>query len=151
QRTLITIATYNERASLPGLIEAIFQFAPGVDVLVIDDNSPDGTGQWCDEQAAANPQVHCLHRSGKLGLGSAVVAGMRHAIDHSYDFVINMDADLSHHPRHLPALLAAAEAADMVIGSRYVKGGRIERWPVSRRLSSLAINAYTRLLLALRV
>jgi len=151
RRTLITIATYNERASLPGLIEAIFQFAPHADVLVIDDNSPDGTGQWCDEQADATPRLHCLHRAGKLGLGSAVVAGMRHAIDQYYDFVINMDADLSHHPRYLPAIRAAAETADVVIGSRYVAGGGTENWPLSRRLMSRAINAYTRPLLGLPV
>src|SRR5271163_176612 len=94
-QTLITIATYNEIENLPLLVEAILGRAPDVNILVIDDGSPDGTGQWCDQQAAKDPRIHCLHRTGKLGLGSAIVLGMKYAIEHSYGYVVNMDADFS--------------------------------------------------------
>jgi dolichol-phosphate mannosyltransferase len=125
-----------------------------VNVLVIDDNSPDGTGEWCDGKAQDDPRVHCLHRTGKLGLGTAIVAGMRYAIEHGYELVLNMDADFSHHPRYLPALLAAMEGpngpVDVSIGSRYVPGGRVEGWPLRRRLMSRAVNCYARLMLGLK-
>ncbi len=154
--TLITLATYNEIENLPLLVDAIFEMAPKVDLLVIDDNSPDGTGRWCDERATRDPRVHCLHRAGKLGLGSATIAGMRYAIEHGYDQVLNMDADFSHHPRHLPAILAASQPADgpppdVVIGSRYIRGGRIDGWPWKRHLMSQAVNTYARMLLWLPV
>ncbi len=126
-----------------------------MDVLVIDDNSPDGTGQWCDQQAAINPRVYCLHREGKLGLGTAIVAGMKYGIEHGYDQVLNMDADFSHHPRYLPDLLAGMQdngkpAVDVMIGSRYVAGGKTEGWPLTRRLMSRAVNFYARMLLGLK-
>ena len=152
-RTLITLATYNEMENLPRLIEEIRRFAPNMDVLVIDDNSPDGTGQWCDEKAAEDSRVHCLHRAGKLGLGTAIIAGMRYAIEHGYQQVLNMDADFSHDPRHLPALLAGmdqeAGSVDVMIGSRYIPGGKIEGWPFRRHLMSRAVNFYARWLLGL--
>jgi dolichol-phosphate mannosyltransferase len=148
-RTLVTIATYNERENLPPLVEAIWQAAPDVDILVIDDNSPDGTGQWCDEAARREPRLACLHRTGKLGLGTAIVAGMQYAMEHGYDQVLNMDADFSHHPRYLPALLSAAEHADVAIGSRYCPGGGTEGWPLVRRLMSWGVNTYARWLLGL--
>jgi dolichol-phosphate mannosyltransferase len=153
--TLVTLATYNEIENLPRLVDEIFQHAPAVDVLVIDDNSPDGTGRWCDERAAADPRVHCLHRAGKLGLGTATVAGMRYGIEHGYRHVLNMDADFSHHPRYLPDLLAAMQpngqpAADVAIGSRYIAGGGVENWPLRRKLMSRSVNLYARLLLGLR-
>src|SRR5262245_58546813 len=97
-RTLISIATYNEIENLPRLVTEIWQVAPDADVLVIDDNSPDGTGRWCDGQAVSNPRLKCIHRSGKLGLGTAIIAAMQYAIEHGYEFVLNMDADFSHHP-----------------------------------------------------
>jgi dolichol-phosphate mannosyltransferase len=135
---------------LPRLIDEIHAVVPNADILVIDDNSPDGTGAWCDRRAAADGRVHCLHRSGKLGLGTAIVAGMRYAIEHGYDQVVNMDADFSHHPRHLPALLAGMDGpVDVMIGSRYVPGGRIEGWPLRRHLMSRAVNWYARTLLRL--
>src|SRR5437773_2781676 len=112
-RTLVTIATYNELENLPPLVEAIWQVAPAVDILVIDDNSPDGTGRWCDEKAAAEPRLYCLHRAGKLGLGTATIAGMQYAIEHGYDQVLNMDADFSHHPRYIPAILERMANADV--------------------------------------
>lgn len=149
-RVLITVATYNELENLPDLLEAIFAEVPRVDVLVIDDNSPDGTGRWCDERAAGDPRVHCLHRSGKLGLGTATIAGMRHAIEHGYDYVLNLDADFSHHPRYIPALLAAMDHCDVAIGSRYVAGGGVKDWPWRRRFMSWGVNTYARLLLGLK-
>lgn len=154
-QTLVTLATYNEIENLPALVQAIFAAAPGVDILVIDDNSPDGTGRWCDEQARDEPRLKCLHRAGKLGLGTATVAGMRYAIDHGYRYVLNMDADFSHHPRYVPAMLAGMEnadgtpAVDVMIGSRYVSGGGVEGWPLRRHFMSRAINVYTRTLLGL--
>jgi len=148
-RTLVTIATYNERENLPPLVEAIWQAAPDVDILVIDDNSPDGTGQWCDAAAQGEPRLACLHRTGKLGLGTAIIAGMQYAIARGYDQVLNMDADFSHHPRYLPALLRAAEQADVAIGSRYCPGGGTEGWPLARRLMSWGVNTYARWLLGL--
>lgn len=154
--TLVTLATYNEIENLPPLVDQIFAAAPHVDVLVIDDNSPDGTGRWCDERAAADPCVRCLHRAGKLGLGTATIAGMKYAIEHGYRYVLNMDADFSHHPRHLAALLAGMEradgtpAADVMIGSRYVPGGAIEGWPLKRHVMSRSVNVAARCLLGLR-
>jgi dolichol-phosphate mannosyltransferase len=153
-KTLVTVATYNEIENLPRLVEQVFEHAPQVDLLVIDDNSPDGTGRWCDEQAAQDPRVHCLHRPGKLGLGTATIAGMKYAIEHGYDQVLNMDADFSHHPRHLPAMLASMDngkgQVDVVIGSRYVAGGKIEGWPLKRHLMSRLVNCYARTLLGLK-
>lgn len=150
-RTLITIATYNELENLPLLVDEILAHAPGVDLLVIDDNSPDGTGRWCDEQAAQDRRIHCLHRAAKLGLGTATIAGMQYAIDHGYELMLNMDADFSHHPRYVPALLAGMQEADVTIGSRYVAGGGVQDWPLSRRLMSWGVNTSARLLLSLPV
>ena len=149
-RTLVTIATYNEIENLPLLVDAIWEVASQVDILVIDDNSPDGTGSWCDEQAKTEPRLHCLHRAGKLGLGTATIAGMKYAIEHDYDLMLNMDADFSHHPRYIPALLAGMESADVTIGSRYVPGGGVKDWPFKRRLMSWGVNTYARWLLGLR-
>ena len=153
-KTLVTVATYNEIENLPRLVEEIFAHAPQVDLLVIDDNSPDGTGRWCDQKQAEDPRVQCLHRQGKLGLGTATVAGMQYAIEHGYDQVLNMDADFSHHPRHLPAILQSMHnghgPVDVVIGSRYTDGGRIEGWPLKRRLMSKLVNMYARCLLGLK-
>jgi dolichol-phosphate mannosyltransferase len=150
-RTLVALATYNEIENLPGLVDEILRVLPGADVLVIDDDSPDGTGRWCDEQSASEPRLHCLHRPGKQGLGSATLAGARWALDRSYDVFITMDADWSHDPRYLPALLDATVTADVAIGSRYCAGGRIEGWPLHRRLASRGINGLSRLILRLPV
>jgi dolichol-phosphate mannosyltransferase len=144
---LISIATYNERDNLAPLIQEIHTVASATDILVIDDNSPDGTGALADELATADPRVHVLHRAGKLGLGTAILAGMRHAMDNKYDFLINMDADFSHHPRYLPALLAGMNKVDIMIGSRYVPGGGSENWPWTRELMSRSVNALARLLM----
>lgn len=152
-KTLVTVATYNEIENLPRLVEEIFRHLPDAEILVIDDNSPDGTGRWCDETSAREPRLHCLHREGKLGLGTATVAAMRYAIDHDYKYMVNLDADFSHHPRYLPDLLAGMERdeIDVMIGSRYVPGGGTEGWPLKRRLMSRGVNCYARWLLGLRV
>ncbi len=139
-RILIALATYNERDNLAPLLAAIHAIVPSADLLVIDDNSPDGTGRLADELAAHQPHLHVLHRPGKLGLGTAILAGMRYALEHGYDWFVNMDADFSHHPRYLPALLAGMDSHDVMIGSRYVPGGGSVNWPLSRRLMSRAIN-----------
>ena len=150
-RYLIALATYNERENLPTLTAQIFEFAPDVDILVVDDSSPDGTADWVEEQMQRDPRFKLLKRSGKLGLGTAVLAAVDYAIGHDYDFLINMDADLSHPARYLPAMRAKAEeGVDVVIGSRYVPGGNIEGWALHRRLMSKAINIYARCLLGLK-
>ncbi|HUT37134.1 MAG TPA: polyprenol monophosphomannose synthase [Planctomycetota bacterium] len=150
-RTLIVLATYNERENLRPLIEEILGLGiPDLDILVVDDHSPDGTGQIADELAAAHANIRVLHRAGKLGLGTAHVAAMRHAIEQGYDFVATMDADFSHPPRYLPDILARAGDCDLVIGSRYVPGGGVRDWGRLRRLMSWGANAYVRLLLGLK-
>lgn len=146
-RVLVSMATYNERDNLRPLIEEIQRVLPGADVLVTDDNSPDGTGTLADELAAADPRVHVRHRAGKLGLGTAILAAMRYAMEHDYDLLVNMDADFSHHPRYLPALLDGMKRHDLMIGSRYVPGGGTVNWPISRRLMSWGINVMVRLLM----
>jgi dolichol-phosphate mannosyltransferase len=155
-RNLIVLTTYNELENLPTLVDEIFKCAPQVDVLVVDDNSPDGTGRWVAERGASEPRLKLLARQGKLGQGSAVVAGLRYAVEQGYDTVISMDADFSHHPRYIPQVLAGLERSaggkhfDVMIGSRYVSGGGVEGWPLRRRLMSRAVNIYTRRLLRLR-
>lgn len=153
---LVAVATYNEIENLPRLVDEIFHYLPEAELLVIDDNSPDGTGQWAAERSAKEPRLHCIHRSGKLGLGTATIAGMKYAIAEGYPYVVTMDADFSHHPKYLPALVEGMESAgpecspvDVMIGSRYVPGGAIEGWPLRRHLMSRAVNFYARLLLRL--
>lgn len=148
---LVALATYNEIENLPTLVAAIHAQLPEADVLVVDDNSPDGTGRWCDEEAVRSSWFSVIHRAGKLGLGSASWAAMRYAIEHNYDQLITLDADWSHPPEALPRLVAAAKDADVAIGSRYVPGGTIDGWPASRRLVSAVMNLATRLTLGLPV
>ena len=154
EKTLITVATYNEMENIPRLAEEIFHNVPEVDILVVDDASPDGTGQWCDRKAAEDPRVRCCHRPGKQGLGGAIVAGMKYAIDHGYRYVLNMDADFSHPPHYLPDLIGGmdppgGQPVDVMIGSRYIPGGGIEGWPWKRHLMSRGVNFYARWLLGL--
>lgn len=151
-KTLVMTATYNELENLPRLVDEVFDVVPKIDFLVVDDNSPDGTGVWCDKRAASDSRVRCLHRAGKLGLGTAIVAGMKHAIEHGYKHVLNIDADFSHHPRYLPGIIAGMDppdgpALDVMIGSRYVPGGGTVDWPLRRRLMSRAVNLYARWML----
>ncbi len=154
-RVLVTVATYNEMENLPELLQQIRQALPQAHVLVVDDNSPDGTGRWCEEEARQNPWLSVIVRSGKLGLGTAIVTALRWAVEHQYDLVVNMDADFSHPPERLPALVSRAwdpdDPVDVVIGSRYVPEGRIEGWPWHRQWMSRAINTYARWLLGLKV
>jgi len=154
-KTLVIVATYNEMENLPRLVEEIFHYAPEADVLVVDDNSPDGTGRWCEERRAVEPRLDCLHRSGKQGLGAAIMAGMKCGLERGYRYILNMDADFSHQPKYLPALIAGmnpadGSAVDVMIGSRYVPGGGVEGWPLGRRLMSRAVNFYARWMLGLR-
>jgi len=149
-RLLITVCTYNECENLPKLIPVIHEHAPDADVLVIDDNSPDGTGQLADDIAREDNRIHVLHREGKLGLGTATIAGMKWAIERDYDQVLNLDADFSHHPRYLPALRECMQDADVAIGSRYVPGGGVEGWNWQRHFMSQGINMYARLFLGLK-
>jgi dolichol-phosphate mannosyltransferase len=146
-RILVSMATYNERENLARLIQEIHAVVPATDVLVIDDNSPDGTGKVADELAASDPRIHVLHRAGKLGLGTAILAGMDYAMAHHYDLFVNMDADFSHHPKYLPSLLAGMKKHDIMIGSRYVPGGGTSGWPLSRRIMSAGVNMVVRLLM----
>src|SRR5262245_26633840 len=149
-RLLVTLCTYNERENLTALIPEIRRYAPDGGILVVDDNSPDGTGGVADEWATRDRSVRVIHRAGKLGLGTAMIAAFRFAFDHNYDFLINLDADFSHRPRYIPALLALMEQADVAIGSRYVAGGGVLGWGVRRRFMSRAINLYARTLLRLK-
>lgn len=152
--TLVVVATYNEIENLPRLVDEIFVHAPDVDLLVIDDNSPDGTGGWCDERAETDGRVRCLHRAGKLGLGTATIAGLRAAIEGEYELVLTMDADFSHPPKNVPDLIEGIqrdEQIDVMVGSRYVTGGGVEGWPLKRRVMSRCVNLYARVLLGLKV
>jgi dolichol-phosphate mannosyltransferase len=148
-RTLVALATYNEMENLPSLVDEVFHVLPEASVLVVDDNSPDGTGRWCDERSKIEPRLRCLHREGKLGLGSATLLAARYAIENNYEVFITLDADWSHDPRYLPHLVSATTEADVAIGSRYCAGGEIQGWPWHRRLLSRCINGLSRVLLCL--
>jgi dolichol-phosphate mannosyltransferase len=144
ERGLVVVPTYNESANLPLIVPQILAQDPRLDVLVVDDNSPDGTGQLADQMAAADPRVHVMHRPGKGGLGKAYLAGFRWALERDYELIIEMDADFSHDPKFLRELLRAVENADLVIGSRYKTGVNVINWPISRLLLSLGANQYAR-------
>ena len=144
ERMLVVVPTYNERQNIPLIVPAVLAQDPSIEILVVDDNSPDGTGAIADQLAAANPRVHVLHRSGKEGLGKAYIAGFRWALEQGYDLVFEMDADFSHDPRFLPSLIEAISDADLVIGSRYKTGVNVINWPISRLLLSLGANQYAR-------
>ncbi len=150
-RVAVLIPTYNERESLPGVVARVRASVPSADVVVLDDNSPDGTGRLADELAAADAHVHVLHRPGKAGLGRAYLAGFDWAMQAGYDAVVEMDADGSHQPEQLPALLAALADADLVIGSRWVRGGAVRNWPLRRKVLSVGANVYTKVMLGMHV
>jgi len=151
RRALVCLPTYEERDNLRQMVAAIHRVVPGADVLVIDDNSPDGTGRLADELAAHDTRVHVLHRAGKEGLGRAYLAGFAWALARDYGLVLEMDCDFSHDPGHLPALLAAVEQADLALGSRYVKGGGTVNWGLLRKIISRGGSLYARLILGLSV
>jgi dolichol-phosphate mannosyltransferase len=144
ERALVVVPTYNEAMNLPLIVPQILAQDSRIDVLIVDDNSPDGTGRMADEMAAADPRIHVFHRPGKGGLGKAYIAGFRWALERDYEFVFEMDADFSHDPRFLGVFLEAAKDADLVIGSRYKTGVNVINWPISRLLLSLGANQYAR-------
>lgn len=148
-RVLIALATYNERENLAPLVQAVRATVPAADVLILDDNSPDGTGAAADALAQQDAKIHVIHRTGKLGLGTAILTIMRHAVAQNYDLLVTMDADFSHHPRYLPDLLQGMASADVTIGSRYVAGGGVENWPWSRRMMSKMTGKLVRFLLGM--
>ncbi|HMT31181.1 MAG TPA: polyprenol monophosphomannose synthase [Dermatophilaceae bacterium] len=150
-RVVVLIPTYNEKDNLPRIVGRVRASVPSADILVLDDNSPDGTGAVADGLAAADPQVHVLHRPGKQGLGAAYKAGFAWALERGYDAAVEMDADGSHQPEQLPALLEAARDADLVIGARWVRGGSVVNWPAHRKALSVGANIYTKLMLGLPV
>ena len=145
-QTLIIVPTYNERESLPRIAEKLLSLPVGVDVLVVDDNSPDGTGKLADELAAKHPNIHVLHRAEKNGLGRAYLAGFKWALERGYEFIFEMDGDFSHNPDDVPKFLEAAQNADLVLGSRYVNGIRIINWPLQRLMLSKFAATYVQII-----
>lgn len=143
-RTLIVMPTYNERENVPQMVPLVLQQDPGIHVLIVDDNSPDGTGELADTMAAENERVHVLHRPGKQGLGTAYIAGFKWALERDYEYVFEMDSDFSHNPEHIPQFLEAARDYDLVLGSRYLKGVTVVNWPMSRLMLSYFANRYAR-------
>ncbi len=150
-RLLVALATYNEIDTLPSLVDEVERVLPDADVLVVDDNSPDGTGEWCARRAITDSRLRCLHRPGKMGLGSATQAAMRFALDGPYDVLVTMDADWSHDPQYLPAVAEAVEGADVALGSRYCEQGAIDGWPIGRRILSRGVNWLSGFLLRMPV
>lgn len=149
-RVLVCIPTYNERESLPNTLQAIFEYSPDVEVLVIDDGSPDGTADWAEE--LGDDRVHVMRRTAKEGLGPAYVAGFTWALAHDYDVICQMDADGSHRGRDLPLLLQAVRGgADLAIGSRWVRGGEVVNWPLNRNVLSRGANLYANVAIGLHV
>ncbi|WP_328455314.1 MULTISPECIES: polyprenol monophosphomannose synthase [unclassified Amycolatopsis] len=148
---LVVIPTYNERENLGPILDRLHKALPDVDVLVVDDGSPDGTGELADERAAADEHIHVLHRTEKAGLGAAYIAGFRWGLAREYNTIVEMDADGSHAPEDLPRLLDAVGDADLAIGSRYVPGGSVVNWPVNRQILSRGANVYSQLALGMRV
>jgi dolichol-phosphate mannosyltransferase len=151
-RALVIVPTYNERENILKLIDAVHAQSPILDVLVVDDGSPDGTGAIVDERVAVDPRVHVIHRARKLGLGTAYVAGFKWALEHAYEYVFEMDADFSHDPEHLPEFLEKIRDADLVIGSRYRdKRVTVVNWPIGRLLLSYFANVYARWVTGLQI
>ncbi|WP_371651102.1 MULTISPECIES: polyprenol monophosphomannose synthase [unclassified Streptomyces] len=150
-RALVIIPTYNEAENIKPIVSRVRESVPEAHVLIADDNSPDGTGKIADELAAEDDHVHVLHRKGKEGLGAAYLAGFRWGADEGYDVLVEMDADGSHQPEELPRLLTALKGADLVLGSRWVPGGRVVNWPKSREFISRGGSTYSRLLLGVDI
>ena len=144
-KTVIVIPTYNERENLGRLLPEVLAVSDGVEVLVVDDNSPDGTGGMVREMSESIPRIHLLERPGKMGLGSAYRDGFRLALEMGADFVMEMDADFSHDPKYIPDFLRTAQVADVVLGSRYMNGVNVINWPISRLILSYGANLYTRI------
>ena len=145
---MIIIPTYNEIDNIESLLAAIHRQVPGANVLVVDDNSPDGTGDLVQRLMESDPRLHLLRRSGKLGLGTAYIAGFKYALERDFEYIFEMDADFSHDPAYLPDFLEAVKEADVVLGSRYVDGGGVENWPFIRKLISVGGSLYSRAILS---
>jgi dolichol-phosphate mannosyltransferase len=150
-RTVVVMPTYNERQNLESILGRVRAALPAADLLVVDDNSPDGTGDLADKLAETDTQVQVMHRTEKAGLGKAYIAGFNWALEQGYDVIVQMDADGSHQPEHLPSLVGALANADLAIGSRWMRGGQVVNWPKSREALSRGANVYTRLMLGLAV
>ena len=152
ERALVIVPTYDERDNITRLIRTVLAQDPRLDILVVDDGSPDGTGMIVDDIAVAEPRVHVIHRSGKLGLGTAYLAGFRWALARDYAYIFEMDADFSHDPAHLPQFLKSIESADLVLGSRYREGRvTVVNWPMARLLLSYFANIYARVVTGLQL
>jgi dolichol-phosphate mannosyltransferase len=151
ERSLVVIPTYNEAANIETVLSRLLDAVPGTDVLVVDDGSPDGTGDLVDKLAADDSRINALHRPAKAGLGAAYVAGFDWGLSRGYDVLVEMDADGSHQPEQLPLLLAQLDRADLVVGARWVQGGSVVNWPKHRELLSRGANTYARLALGLPV
>jgi dolichol-phosphate mannosyltransferase len=145
ERALVIVPTFNERENISRLIDAVLSQDPRVEVLVVDDGSPDGTGEIVDARAAEDTRVHVIHRAKKLGLGTAYLAGFKWALEHDYEFIFEMDADFSHDPGHIPQFLESVRDADLVLGSRYREGKvTVVNWPIARLILSYSANLYAR-------
>ncbi len=151
QRALVIFPTYNERDNIEKIVHAVLPMDPRIHVLIVDDNSPDGTGEIADRLAAQEPKVKVLHRERKEGLGRAYIAGFKWAIEQKFDFIFEMDADFSHGPEYLKDFLKEIQNHDLVIGSRYISGVNVINWPMSRLLLSYFANKYTRVVTGLRL
>lgn len=150
-KTIVVVPTYNERENIARLAEEVLKQHPSISLLIVDDNSPDGTGKLADEMAFANDRIMVIHRPGKMGLGSAYCAGFRVALDRGADFIIEMDADFSHNPSILPTFLETAREFDLVIGSRYLNGVSVVNWPIRRLILSYLASVYTRMVTGLKL
>jgi len=149
-KALIVVPTYNEKENIENIIDAVLAQGEGIEVLIVDDNSPDGTGEIVDRLAGSEPRVHVIHREGKLGLGSAYIAGFKWALANTdAQFIFEMDADFSHDPGAIPEFLEAAKDRDLVIGSRYLHGITVINWPLSRLILSYGANVYTHIITGL--
>ncbi|UCG87433.1 MAG: polyprenol monophosphomannose synthase [Gemmatimonadota bacterium] len=152
ERGLVIVPTYNEASNIRQIVPEILKQDQRIDILVVDDSSPDGTGQIADELALQEPRVHVLHREGKQGLGTAYIAGFKWALERNYEYIFEMDADHSHDPKHLPEFLEAAQEADLVLGSRYLNGRvTVVNWPMTRLLLSYFANIYARIVTGHRI
>ena len=147
--TLVVMPTYNERENLPVIVPQVLSQADGIHVLIVDDNSPDGTGKIADDMVAQDDRINVIHREGKMGLGTAYIAGFKWALEREYEFIFEMDSDFSHNPEHIPEFLTAAKDYDLVLGSRYLRGVTVINWPMSRLLLSYFANKYARIVTGL--
>lgn len=150
-KILVVTPTYNESENIEQFITQVLQQREDVEILIVDDSSPDGTGEMVERMMSKNPRIHLLRRAGKMGLGTAYVAGFKYALERSYEFVFEMDADFSHDPKEIPRMLDKAATNDLVIGSRYTDGVRVINWPIRRLLLSYSANVYTRIITGMPV